>query len=446
MKITVLGAGYVGLVSGACFAEVGHEVVCIDVDAAKVDRINSGDAPIYEDGLDELLTRNVANGRLRASTDLVSAVRASDLTMIAVGTPFDGENIDLTYIRTAARQIGEALRDHDGYHVVVVKSTVVPGTTTSVVAPMVAEASGKQAGVDVGIGMNPEFLREGTAVADFMQPDRIVIGADNERTASIMKGLYEPFPTVPVVVTTPSTAESIKYASNSLFAMLISFSNEIADVCEAVGDVDAIEVMKGVHLDRRITPFVGDGRVTAPLAAFLLPGTGFGGSCFPKDLAALVAFGEQRDVPMRLLRATIDSNVVRPLHTVDLARDALGGPLDGRRVTVLGLAFKPDTDDVRESPAITILQALVREGAIVTAHDPIAISSMQHVIDDPTINYEPDLNEAIRHAECVVLVTRWSEYSKVPDLMPAGVPIIDGRRMLDPTTAGYRGIGFRPTT
>lgn len=445
MRITVLGSGYVGLVSGACFAEVGHDVVCIDIDAAKVDRINAGDSPIYEEGLDDLLTRNVGNGRLRASTDLATAVRSSDLTMIAVGTPFDGSTIDLTYIRTAARQIGDALRGHPGYHVVVVKSTVVPGTTVDVVTPIVAEASGKVPGVDVGIGMNPEFLREGTAVADFMQPDRVVLGADSDRTAEIMRAMYQPFPTVPVVVTTPTTAEAIKYASNSLFAMLISFSNEIADVCESVGDVDAIDVMKGVHLDRRITPFVGDGRVTAPLASFLLPGTGFGGSCFPKDLAALVAFGEQRNVPMRLLRATIDSNVIRPLHTVDLAREALGGPLDGRRVTVLGLAFKPDTDDVRESPAIAILRALVREGAVVTAHDPIAISTMQVIIDDPTVTYEPDLQGALDHADCVILVTRWSEYAKVPELVREGVPIVDGRRMLDPTTPGYRGIGLRVT-
>ena len=284
MKISIIGTGYVGLVSGLCFGEVKHEVECVDSDPKKVAMINGGEPPIHEDGL-EVLLRKLNGVNFRASSDLVGAVNASDLSMIAVGTPFDGEEIDLKYIREVARQIGAALKDKPGYHVVVVKSTVVPGTTNDVVIPILEEATGKKAGRDFGVGMNPEFLREGEAIGDFMQPDRIVLGGIDERTLDVMAQLYGPFPGVDVVRTDPRTAEMIKYTANSLLATMISFSNEIGNLCASIPGVDVTEVMRGVHLDKRLSPILKDGtRVKPSFTTYLEAGCGFGGSCFTKDL------------------------------------------------------------------------------------------------------------------------------------------------------------------
>ena len=300
MRISIIGTGYVGLVSGACFAEIGHDCVCVDLDPSKVERINRGETPIHENGLEPMLKRLVGK-RLRATTDLRQAVLDSDITFIAVGTPFDGQRIDLTYIREAARQIGEALREKSSYHVVVVKSTVVPGTTDDVVRPVLEQASGKKAGADFGVGMNPEFLTEGVAVDDFMKPDRIVIGGIDERAIDALDRLYSVFRDVDVVRTDPGTAEMIKYTANSLLATLISFSNEIANLC-AAQKVDVADVMKGVHLDRRFSPILAGGeRVTPGLIADPWPGAGFGGSCFPKDVRALIAHGTSGGANMQLL-------------------------------------------------------------------------------------------------------------------------------------------------
>ena len=261
MKISIVGTGYVGLVSGACLAELGHQVVCVDVDPRKIDMILTKNPPIYERGLQELLDRNVP-GRLTATTDLKKAVLESELSMIAVGTPFDGTVIDLKYIRNVAAEIGAVLRQKPGYHMVVVKSTVVPGTTTDVVTPILEEASGKKAGRDFGVGMNPEFLREGEAIEDFMNPDRIVLGGIDERSIDALNELYSVFPDADIVRTDPRTAEMIKYTANSLLATLISFSNEIANLC-AAQKVDVAEVMKGVHLDRRFSPILAQGERVA---------------------------------------------------------------------------------------------------------------------------------------------------------------------------------------
>jgi UDPglucose 6-dehydrogenase len=286
-RISVIGTGYVGLVSGACFAELGHDCTCVDLDPVKVDKINRGIAPIHENGLDALLEKHVGKS-LRATTDLGAAVHATDITFIAVGTPFDGQRIDLGFIRTAARQIGEALRDKDSYHVVIVKSTVVPGTTDDVVLAEIEKASGKKAGVDFGVGMNPEFLTEGVAVDDFMRPDRIVLGGIDERTIDVQKQVYERFASTPVQATNNKTAEMIKYASNSVLATMISFSNEIGNLCSALGGVDIAQVMEGVHRARYFTTTLPDGqRVKAPISSFLWAGCGYGGSCLPKDTQAL---------------------------------------------------------------------------------------------------------------------------------------------------------------
>ncbi|OGI63032.1 MAG: GDP-mannose dehydrogenase, partial [Candidatus Muproteobacteria bacterium RBG_16_60_9] len=333
MKVSIIGTGYVGLVTGACFAEVGHDVVCVDVDRDKVDRINRGETPIYEVGLEDLLRRHVGK-RLRATTDLRAAILASEVTFIAVGTPFDGEHVDLTFIRRAARDIGAALRDKRDFHVVVVKSTVVPGTTDGVVLPVLEESSGKRAGADFGVGMNPEFLTEGVAVSDFMEPDRIVVGGIDARTIEVLAKLYASFPNVPIIRTNNKTAEMIKYTSNAVLAALISFSNEIGNLCARLGGVDVVDVMRGVHAARYFTTPMQDGRsVVAPIASFLYAGCGFGGSCLPKDVKAMVAHGEAAGQPMPLLDTVIKINSRQPQKIIEILERNFAS-LKGVRVCV----------------------------------------------------------------------------------------------------------------
>ena len=309
--------------------------------------------------------------RLRATTDLAAAVAGSELTFICVGTPSrpDG-SIDVSFVQQAAEQIGAALAATAGFHAVVVKSTVVPGTSDQVVRPACERTSGKRAGVDFGIGVNPEFLTEGQAVDDFLRPDRIVIGGDG-RTVAALRELYAGFEGVPVVQTNAPTAEMIKYASNAMLATAISFANEIANLGSAIGGIDAVEVMRGVHLSRYLTTPLSDGTtVTAPLSSFYEAGCGYGGSCLPKDVAALAARGRQVGSPLPLLEAVADINDRQPARLVDLLGQELG-PLPGRRITVLGLAFKPDTDDLRSSPSFPVLRLLRELGAEITVHDPV---------------------------------------------------------------------------
>ena len=441
MRVSIIGTGYVGLVSGACLAAQGHRVVCVDLDPAKVALIRDAVAPIHEAGLPELLAQTCGTS-LFATTDLRTAVLESDVTLIAVGTPYEGEQIDLSQIRSASLAIGAALRDKPDYHVVAVKSTVVPGTTRTVVVPLLEEASGKFAGHDFGVGMNPEFLREGNAVADFLHPDRIVIGGIDARSQDAIAALYASFPDVDVVRTTPDTAEMTKYAGNALLATLISFSNEIGNLCEKLGTV-VVEVMRGVHLDKRIAPILADGvRVQPGLIEYLAAGCGYGGSCFPKDVRALIAHGRAAGESMDLLRAVTGINERQPSRVTALAAVGIeqrGGSLRGAHVTVLGVAFKPGTDDTRESPAITVIDELLAAGAHVTAHDPVAR------IDDPRIAWASTVAQAIEAADAIVLMTAWPEYATLGNSIAEGADplVIDGRRFLDPQLyASYVGIGF----
>jgi UDPglucose 6-dehydrogenase/GDP-mannose 6-dehydrogenase len=445
MDISVIGTGYVGLVSGACFAEIGHDCVCVDVDASKVERINRGEAPIHENGLDALLQRHVGT-RLRATTDLRTAVLESSITFIAVGTPFDGTRIDLSYVREAARQIGTALRDKPSFHTVVVKSTVVPGTTDDVVAVELERASGKRAGVDFGVGMNPEFLTEGVAVDDFMRPDRIVIGGTDARAIAAQREVYAAFKTTPTLETNNKTAEMIKYTSNSVLATMISFSNEIGNLCDALGGVDVADVMRGVHLARYFTTTLAEGqRVKAPISSFLWAGCGYGGSCLPKDTKALSAHGGAHGAPMPLLDAVIATNLSQPQRMLALLRRHFA-ELRGLRVAVLGLAFKEDTDDMRESPAIPIVRQLIEQGAHVTAYDPIAADAARKVLPDG-VRYAQSLEQALQQVDAALLITRWDEFQRVPELLKgrADAPVvIDGRRVIEPASvARYEGIGWR---
>jgi len=443
MRISVIGTGYVGLVSGACFAEIGHDCTCVDIDANKVDRINRGEPPIHENGLEAILKRQVGT-RLRATTDLRAAVRDSEITFIAVGTPFDGQRIDLAFVREAARQIGAALRDKNGYHVVVVKSTVVPGTTDEVVLPELERASGKRAGADFGVGMNPEFLTEGVAVDDFMHPDRIVLGGIDPQSIDVQRRVYAAFSQTPVLTTNNKTAEMIKYTSNSVLAAMISFSNEIGNLCSALGGVDVADVMRGVHLARYFTTTTEDGRqVKAPISSFLWAGCGYGGSCLPKDTKALSAHGTARGMPMPLLDAVIRTNQAQPSKMVALLEKHFPS-LRGLRVALLGLAFKEDTDDMRESPAIPIARLLAERGAQMIAYDPIAGDAARAVLP-AGVRYAASLEQALAQADAALLITRWGEFNRLPELLAgrADAPLlIDGRRMIDPRSVPkYAGIG-----
>lgn len=448
MKVSVVGTGYVGLVTGVCFAEKGHQVTCVDVDQAKVDSINNGLPPIYERGLQDLLRKHVGH-RLQATTELSNAVRQTDLSLIAVGTPFDGREIDLTYIKAVSKEIGQALQNKSGYHVVVVKSTVVPGTTDDVVRPILEEASGKKAGVDFGVGMNPEFLTEGEAVSDFLFPDRIVLGGADKATIDQQARLYEGFPGVELLRVNNKTAEMIKYASNALLATLISFSNEIGNLCAAIKNADVLDVMRGVHLSRYLTVEMPDGRkVQPPIVSFLAAGCGFGGSCFPKDVKALAAHGDKYQTPMRVLDAVLKVNERQPAKVIQLLKKHFAS-LKGVRISVLGLAFRPDTSDMRESPAIPIVRSLLQEGASIKGYDPVAMTEARKLFSVQEIQLCGSLAEAVSNADAVVLVTRWDEFRKIPELLASqdSPPLfVDGRRLLDKSKiARYEGIGLDAT-
>jgi UDPglucose 6-dehydrogenase len=445
MRVSIIGTGYVGLVSGVCLAEKGHNVLCVDIDQEKVDKINHGIPPIYEKGLEELLRKNF-HANLQATTDLHKAVVETEISLIAVGTPFDGEKIDLSYIEAVSRQIGKALKDKTTYHTVVVKSTVVPGTTDEVVLPILEEASGKKAGTHFGVGMNPEFLREGKAIQDFLSPDRIVMGAIDKKSHDSLEELYSPFDGVDKLRTNNKTAEMIKYTSNSLLATMISFSNEIANLCAAIGDIDVVDVMKGVHTDKRLSPIMRNGeRIIPSFTTYIEAGCGFGGSCFPKDVKALIAHGKRAGRPMELLDAVMRINEKQPQQVMSLLNKRFTS-LRGIRIAILGLAFKPGTDDIRESPAIPIVRELISEGAQINAYDPVARHAAEKLFGNHDIVYGDDLRQTVANAQAIVLLTRWKDFGKLPELLVDLNPqpvVIDGRRMLDKTSVTrYEGIGL----
>ena len=440
MKIVIVGTGYVGLVTGVGLALQGHDVVCVDKNAKRIDPINSGKAPFFEPGLDELLGKVARAGRLQASGSLTQALRGADVSIIAVGTPSTGTGIDLSYIRQAARELGEQLRQLDRYHVITVKSTVVPSTTDTVVRHELETASGLKAG-EFGLAMNPEFLREGCAVADFNNPDRIVIGQWDERSGGVLQDMYRAF-TCPIVRTSLRNAEMIKYTSNALLASLISFSNEVASLCEAVPGLDEAEIMRGVHLDRRWTVKNGSNLPISPeVVHYLRAGIGFGGSCFPKDLQALGYFAEQNGVALPILDAVLKTNRERRDRIIDLLESTLGA-IGGRRIAVLGLAFKPDTDDTRELPGMRLADGLARRGAKVTVHDPLVpIEAIRNELPAGVIGVS-DIEEAVRDKDAVIIATAWPHYrawdwNRLGDHM--ALPLIfDGRQVVDAASLNPR--------
>ncbi|MFZ2447122.1 MAG: UDP-glucose/GDP-mannose dehydrogenase family protein [Syntrophobacteraceae bacterium] len=393
MKIAVIGTGYVGLVSGACLAEFGHEVTCIDNDESKIGGLKEGHIPIYEPGLDSLVRKNVQAERLIFSTDYRPGVPEAEVIFIAVGTPASRRGdgyADLSYVYEAARQLAPHLED---YTVIVNKSTVPVGTACQV-QRIISESNPK---ADFDVASNPEFLREGAAINDFMRPDRVVIGIDSKRAEDVLKGVYRPLYLIetPFVITNIKTAELIKYAANAFLATKISFINEIANICEEIGG-DVQDVAKGIGLDGRI------GR------KFLHAGPGYGGSCFPKDTQALLRVAQDNGVACRIIEAVVEVNAAQKARMTRKIRQALGGNEGGKTIAVLGLSFKPETDDVRDAPAITIISKLVENGASVRAHDPQAMHEAAKVLAG--VKYCSGPYEACEGADAVVLMTEWNEY------------------------------------
>jgi UDPglucose 6-dehydrogenase len=389
----MIGTGYVGLVTGACLAEFGHRVTCMDLDVDKIESLKKGGIPIYEPGLDVLVAKNVKDGRLQFSTDMADCVPGAQAVFIAVGTPSSrrgGGYADLTYIYAAAKDIAAHLAD---YTVVVDKSTVPVGTARQV-RRVINEANPD---ADFDVVSNPEFLREGAAINDFMRPDRVVVGTDSEKAQEVMKKVYDPLFLIstPFVFTGLESAELIKYAANAFLAMKISFINEMATLCEEVG-ADVVDLAKGIGLDGRIGP------------KFLHPGPGYGGSCFPKDTLALLRIAQENGVSVRSVEAAVEINAAQKARMVKKIRDALGRNEAGKTIAALGLAFKPETDDLRESPPLAILPPLVEKGAKVRAHDPQAMEECKKQYPDFT--YVENAYEACEGADIVVLFTEWNQY------------------------------------
>jgi UDPglucose 6-dehydrogenase/GDP-mannose 6-dehydrogenase len=444
LRITVVGTGYVGLVTGACLAHIGHHVTCVDRAVERVADVNRGVAPFYEPSLLGMISSCVREGRLRATTDTADAVATSDITFLAVGTPSNENGIDLSYLSAAAREIGSGLTRSSGYHVVVVKSTVVPGTTDMLVRGVIERASGLPAG-SFGLCMNPEFLREGSAVADFMDPDRIVIGQWDKKSGSRLAEVYAGF-NCPKLFVTLRNAEMTKYASNALLATLISFSNELAAMCEATPGADVAEVLNALHLDRR---FSAHGSNRPGILTYLRAGCGYGGSCLPKDVAAIRHYAFGQGVTSKLLDAVAAVNETRPVQLVGLAKQALGN-LRGCTIAVLGLAFKPGTDDLRDSPALTVIKLLKQEASVIRAYDPM-ISALP---DIEGVTVCRSARDAVVGCDAAIIATAWPElagcdWKQLCAVMRAPV-VLDGRNALAadqlPASAIYIPIGkyFEP--
>ena len=433
MKIVVIGTGYVGLVSGTCFSEFGFQVTCVDKDQSKIDQLREGIIPIYEPGLDDMVRRNVAAGRLDFTTDLCQPVAEADVIFIAVGTPTrrgDG-HADLTYVFAAAEEVAQNL---SGYSVIVTKSTVPVGTGRQLEA-IIAKTNPK---ADFDVASNPEFLREGSAIGDFMRPDRVVVGAESDRAIDLMRQLYRPLYLIetPILVAKLETAELIKYASNAFLAVKISYINQIADLCEKLG-ADVHQVAKGMGLDKRIG------------SKFLHAGPGYGGSCFPKDTLALVKTAELIDAQIPLVENVVSYNEQRKIDMAARIKAAFGGDIQGKKIAILGLAFKPETDDMRESPSLAIIPQLLADGAVIHAYDPAAMNEAKPLLPD-AVHYEPSALETIDGADGTVIITEWNEFRALTtavfkEKMTGNVIVdlrnlFDGQRMIDEGLS-YSSIG-----
>lgn len=433
MRIGMIGTGYVGLVSGTCFAEFGIEVVCLDKDADKIQRLKNGEVPIYEPGLDDLIAKQVKAERLSFTTDLKEAVVGAKAVFIAVGTPSrrDDGHADMAYVYEAAREVAGVM---EGYTLIVTKSTVPVGTAREI-QKIVTEELEKLGKTDVefDICSNPEFLREGAAINDFIRPDRVVIGTESERAVEIMRDLYRPLyiNETPMVITAPETAETIKYAANAFLAMKITFINEIANLCEKTGG-NVQEVARGIGLDGRIG------------SKFLHAGPGYGGSCFPKDTLALTQIGQKHDAPQNIIETVVWVNTERQRSMAQRVIDACGGDVEGKRIAILGLSFKPNTDDMRDSPSLQIIPYLQDEGAKIAAFDPVAMDEAKKHLED--VEWAENAYAAAKDAEALVIITEWNEFralsiSRLAEIMKTK-RMIDMRNIYKPDVLREKGFHY----
>lgn len=433
--------GYVGLCTAVGFTSKNYNVIAVDKDPKKVAAINEGVPPFYELGLEELLQEAIKNGHIKGVLDTKQAIASTDITFITVGTPSkpDG-SINLAQIEGAATEIGKALAEKEDFHLVIVKSTVVPGTTENIVGSLLEQHSNKTCGTDFGLCMNPEFLREGSAVHDAQHPDRIVIGEHDKKSGDALQAIYRELhgETVPIVRTSLSTAELIKYANNSFLATKISYINTLANICEKIPGADITTVAQGIGLDQRINP------------RFLRAGLGYGGSCFPKDVKAIISFSKKLGYNPSLLEATHEVNEKQANYAVEKAKRKLK-ELKGKTVAVLGLAFKPDTGDMREARSIPIINQLLQEGATVTAYDPVATSTAKHILGEK-INYASSAVNCLKNADCCIVVTEWQEFKQLkPEDFKKHMKqpiLIDGRRIYNPAEYSkilkFEAIGLGP--
>jgi UDPglucose 6-dehydrogenase len=421
MKIAYIGSGYVGQVNAAGAANYGHEVILVDIIPEKVDSINSGKPTIYEEGLNELLHDLVIKrNTLKAYLDIEKAVLESELSFICVGTPDKGGMIDLSYIQEVAKQIGKALKNKQDYHVVIVKSTVIPGTTMNTVRPLLEKFSGKKCFTDFGLAMNPEFLREGVALDDCLKPDSIVLGTQDEKTLNILKKMYDWASSDIITQVGITAAEAIKYAKNTFLALKITFANEWANFCDNIG-IDSLEVMEAIGKDKRISPL------------FLRNGPGYGGSCFPKDVNAIIHAGQINHSEFRVLEEVVNANKIQYIRLLDLAKKEMGA-LSQKKVGILGLSFKPNTDDTRESPALKLIAYLVSIGCNIQAYCPQGIKMAKKWLDANRIeiSYSNSSEECIKGVEFVMIPTDWAEFREI--IPKITVPTFIGHRTLvDPT-------------
>ncbi len=443
MNISIIGTGYVGLVTGVCLAELGHKVTCVDEDKIKVKLIADGKSPIYEKGLEKLIKKNIDNNLL-VTTDLHEAFLKTDVTFLAVGTPFKNNQINLSFIEKAAQQIGQSLKFKKKFHIIVVKSTVVPGTTDKI-SKIIEKTSKKKCNKNFSIAMNPEFLREGEAVNDFMHPDRIVIGTDDKKTKKQLNQLYSCFKNVDILNTNMVTAELIKYTANSFFASCISFSNEISNLSRAIGNIDSKEVMYGLHLDKRLSPKDSNGkRINTGILSYLDGGCGYGGSCFPKDLKAINAFAKNNNFNMQLLKSVININNTQIEQINSILIEEFGS-LKNLELSILGLSFKPGTSDIRESASINLINNLLKKKCLVSTYDPTAIENTKSIFKDK-IKYYNSLKKCLFDSKVIIIMTAWDEFRNIPKLLNSlkrNPIVIDGRRILDPSKIlHYRGIGY----
>ncbi|MDB2439712.1 UDP-glucose/GDP-mannose dehydrogenase family protein [Hellea sp.] len=428
MRVVMVGTGYVGLVSGVCFADFGHDVICVDKDPKKIETLNNGGIPIFEPGLDALVAKNVKAARLNFTTDLKAAMKNADAVFIAVGTPSRrGDGFaDLSYVYAASEEIAKYM---EGFTVIVTKSTVPVGTGDEVEKILAKHHDQK----DFAVVSNPEFLREGAAITDFKRPDRVVVGTEDEKAKEIMRALYRPLyiNETPILFTSRRTSELIKYAANSFLATKITFINEMADLCEAVG-ANVQEVAKGIGLDKRIG------------AKFLHAGPGYGGSCFPKDTLALARTAEEANVSLSIVSSVVDANEARKRRMANKVIDALGGDLTGKIIAVLGLAFKPNTDDMRDAPSLTIIPRLQDKGATIRAYDPEAMSEAKGLLKD--VDYKDGPYPCLDGADALVILTEWDEFRALDmERVKASLTapdVIDLRNIYKPETMKAAGFNY----